>query len=91
MERSVSKRKIRLEYVEFLDHWGKNNGWNNVEDFLEKKGSLRKLLVIAAGWVVFEDSHQLLIAGHMDPENYTFSGAICILKSTIIKRKRINK
>lgn len=72
----------RPEYVEWHDHWAAKSGWRG-QDTLDNK----PCLCYTVGFPVKEDKEGVFFASSMCDDE--LNGGIYILKSCIVKRKKL--
>ena len=80
--------KRQLLYVEWLDHSseGADGRWVSKSQ-LDKAGPMTCHTI---GWIYKEDKMSVtLVSTHGDEEDTDFGGDMTIIKSTIIKRKKV--
>lgn len=76
--------KYPLEVISWLDHCSAGDGWRYIDDL--KK--LDPLEVKTIGWVIQEEKGYLVVCSTIT-ESATALNNVCILKSDILKRKRL--
>ena len=77
------KRKTP-EYIEFEDH-SCASGWMQEHTVLAPTAPL----CCAIGWIIHEDNHRLCIAGVTDSDGKDSTVRQYIVKSCIVKRKKV--
>lgn len=79
---SKKKQKIKLNYIEWVDHCDHGGGWHsNVRDI-----GLSPILHKSVGWVFEETKKHIVLVPTYSKENGTYIGEMCVIKSCITKR-----
>ncbi len=80
---------MKLQYIEFLDHFSDGDQWTALGEYAEKK--YEPLVCRSVGWVVREDKHQITLLANLDGSPWTTEdrngfGAFVILKPCVVRR-----
>lgn len=83
----TEKARPSLERVEWSDHTSLSAGWVPVEDV----NALKPSRILTVGWIVCEDENSVTVASCRDVSNEKYDSIICIIKTNIIKRRKLRE
>ena len=82
----MAEKLGELALIEWLDHASlEGSHWQTLQD----AATLAPVIVKSVGWVLREDKHTVVLVPHASQEFDLTFGEICLIKRTILKRKKL--
>ena len=81
-------KKPRPIFVRWKDHYSVRDGWSDTKFF---DGQYTSIENDTYGWLIAENNESLAVSLSYCPWNQSSSDSLCILKSTIVKRKFVTR